>query len=41
MYVLYIPIAPSFDSRAVLEQISSDASANAITVSVPQIKDSA
>ena len=40
MYVLYIPIAPSFNSRAILEQISSNASENAITVFVPQIEDS-
>ena len=40
MYAFFIPIAPSFDSRAVLEQISSNASANTITVFIPQIEDS-
>ena len=35
-----VSLAPSFDSQTVLEQISSDASTNTITVSIPQIVES-
>jgi len=42
MYCSYITLfsAPSFDSDAVLKQISSDESANTITVSLPKIDES-
>ena len=39
LYALHVLIAPSFDSQTVLEQISSNVSANTITVSIPQSDD--
>ena len=39
IYALHVPIAPSFDSQTVLEQVSSNASTNTITVSIPQTDD--
>ena len=38
LYIVFL--APSFDSPTVLRQISSSASANTITVTIPQIDDS-
>ena len=33
-------LAPSFDSQSLLQQVTSNASANTITVSIPPIDDS-
>ena len=40
IHLLIIFLAPSFDSKTVLQQITSNASANTITVYIPHVDDS-
>ena len=40
IHLLTIFLAPSFDSKTALQQITSDASENTITVYIPHIDDS-